>query len=205
MIYIFSKSIEFMYLMNCFKYLLVISLLLTGQLPTLSTMVFRVSLSFFSILHWYIRWSTVCMPCLLGHSGLPIIFNWCKYDRIFLWPVIIVVTFGLKFKFTASLLSTFGKKFFSNHPFRCFLPLTLPFSYAFFPGILFYSSFWYPSVCYIVVLSCLLRKSICYFVSENSGVSFHVFTFYFPVLFVQGYCSLPDFFYEVVVIFGAPY
>jgi hypothetical protein len=36
-------------------------------------------------------------------------------------------------------------------------------------------------------------------------VSFHPFEFYFPVLFVQGYCSLPDFFYEVVVIFGAPY
>jgi len=29
-----------MYLMNCFKYLLVSSLLLTGQLPTLSTLFF---------------------------------------------------------------------------------------------------------------------------------------------------------------------
>ena len=35
-------------------------------------------------------------------------------------------------------------------------------------------------------------------------MSFHPFKFYFPVLFVQGYCSLPDFFYEVVVIFGTP-
>jgi len=139
--------------MNCFKYLLVSSLLLTGQLPTLSTLFFRVSLSFFSILHCNIRWSTVCMSCLHGHSGLPIIFNRCKYDRIFPWPVIIFVTFGLKFKFTASLLSTLGKKVFSNHSFRCFLPLTLPFSYAFFPGILFYSAFWYPSVCYIIVSS----------------------------------------------------
>ena len=65
----------------------------------------------------------------------------CKQDRIFPWPVIIVVTFGLKFKFTASLLSTLGKKLFGNHPFRCFLPLALPFSYAFFPGIPFYSAF----------------------------------------------------------------
>jgi hypothetical protein len=31
------------------------------------------------------------------------------YDRIFPCPVIIVVTFGLKVKFTASLLSTLGK------------------------------------------------------------------------------------------------
>jgi hypothetical protein len=43
-------------------------------------------------------------------------------------------------------------------------------------------------------LSCLLRKSICNFVSINSGLSFHPFKFYLPVLFVQGYCSLPDFF-----------
>jgi hypothetical protein len=97
----FSRSIEFTYLVNCFKYLLVSSLLLTGQLPTLSTLVFSFSLSFFSLLHWNIRWSTVCVPCLHGHSGLPIIFNRCKYDRIFPWPVVIVVTFGLKVKFTA--------------------------------------------------------------------------------------------------------
>jgi hypothetical protein len=61
--FIFSRSIEFRYLMNCFKYLLVSSLLLTGQLPTLSTLIFRVSLSFFSLLHWNIRWSILCVPC----------------------------------------------------------------------------------------------------------------------------------------------
>ena len=96
--FIFSKSIEFTYLMNSFKYLLVSSLLLTSQLPTLSTPVFRVSLSFFSLLHWNIRWTNVRMPCLHGHSGLPIIFNRCKYDRIFPWPVIIVVTLDLSLK-----------------------------------------------------------------------------------------------------------
>ena len=105
---VFSRSIEFMYLTNCFKYLLVSSLLLTGRLPTLSKLIFRVSLSFFSLLHWNIRWSTVCMPCLHAHSGLPTIFNQCKCARIFPWPVIIVVTFGLRFRFTASLRSTLG-------------------------------------------------------------------------------------------------
>ena len=89
----FSRSIQFMYLMNCFKYLLVNSLLFTGQLPALSTLVFRISLSFCSLLHWNIRWSTVCMPCSHWHSGLPINFNRCKYNRIFPWQVIIVVTF----------------------------------------------------------------------------------------------------------------
>jgi len=34
---------------------------------------------------------------------------------------------------------------------------------------------------------------------------FHTFKFHFPVLFVQGYCSPPNSFYEVFVIFGAPY
>jgi len=61
------------------------------------------------------------------------------------------------------------------------------------------------AVCYVVILSCLLRKSICDFVSINSDVSFHPFKFNFPVPFVQGYCSFPNFFYEVIVIFGAPF
>jgi len=39
--FIFSRSIQFMYLMNCFRYVLVSSLLLTGHLPTLSTLFFR--------------------------------------------------------------------------------------------------------------------------------------------------------------------
>ena len=34
---------------------------------------------------------------------------------------------------------------------------------------------------------------------------FEPFQFYFPVLFGEGYCSLPDFFHKMVVVFGAPY
>jgi hypothetical protein len=113
----FSRSIEFTYLVNCFKYLLVSSLLLTDQLPTLSTLVFSFSLSFFNLLHWNIRWSTVCVPCLYGHSGLPIIFNRCKYDRILPWPIIIVVTFGLKVNITASLISRLRKNALVIAPF----------------------------------------------------------------------------------------
>jgi hypothetical protein len=116
MIYLY-KSIEFMYLMNCFRFMLVSSFLLAGQLPSLSTLFFKVSLSFFRLFHWNIRWSTVCIPCLHGHSGLPIIFNRCQYNRIFPWPVIFVVTFGLKFRFDASLLSTLGKNSLVIAPF----------------------------------------------------------------------------------------
>ena len=104
----------------------------------------------------------------------------------------IVVIFGLKFRFTASPLSTLGKKSFSNLHFCYFLPLSLPFSYPFFPAILFYNAIWYPAVCDVVVFSCLLRKSISDFVSINSVLRFHTFKFYFRVLCVKVYCCLPD-------------
>ena len=57
------------------------------------------------------------MPCLRGHSGLAVVFSRFKKDRIFPWPVIIVVTLGLKFKFTASLLSALGKNSLVIAPF----------------------------------------------------------------------------------------
>jgi hypothetical protein len=107
--FIFSRFIELIYLINFFKYLFVSSLLLIGHLPTFNTLLFRCALSFTSLSHLNIRWSTICVPCWHGHSGHPIIFNRCRYDRIFPWPVIIAVILGLRFKFTASLPSTLGK------------------------------------------------------------------------------------------------
>jgi hypothetical protein len=71
--FISSRSVELMYLVNCFRFLFVSSLLLFGHFPTLSTLLFRIALSFLSLLHWNIRWSAVCVPCLHGHSGLPIV------------------------------------------------------------------------------------------------------------------------------------
>jgi hypothetical protein len=62
--FIFSRSIQLMYLINCFSVLLVSSLLLTGHLLALFTLLFIVALSFTSLSHWNIIWSTVCMPCL---------------------------------------------------------------------------------------------------------------------------------------------
>jgi hypothetical protein len=76
----FSRSIKFTCLMNCFKYLLVSSLWLTGQLPTLRKLFFSFYLSFFSLLHWNIRRSNVCVPCLHGHSGLP--REYCSYWKL---------------------------------------------------------------------------------------------------------------------------
>ena len=141
-----------MYLINCFRFLLVSSLFLTGHLPTLSTQFFRISLSFFSLLHWNIRRSAVCVPCLRGLYGLHIIFSRCKSDLIFPWPVIIVVTFVIKFRLTASLFYTLGKNssviapfFVSSHWLCHFLMLSfrLSFIIALF-GILLYVawSFW---------------------------------------------------------------
>jgi hypothetical protein len=116
-LFIFSKYIELIYLSNCFKYLFVSSLLLTGHLPTFNTLLFRCALSFTSLSHLNIRWSTVCVPCLHGHSGHPMILNRCNYDRIFPWLVIIAVIFGFRFKFTASLPSTLGKNYLVTAPF----------------------------------------------------------------------------------------
>jgi hypothetical protein len=115
--FIFFRSIELIYLSNCFKYLSVSSLLLTGHLPTFNTLLFSCAFSFTSLSHLNVRWSTVCVPCLHGHSGHPIIFNRCKYDYMFPWPVIITVIFGLRFKFTASLPSTLGKNSLVIAPF----------------------------------------------------------------------------------------
>jgi len=78
--FIFSRSIQFMYLMNCFRFLSISSLLLTGQLPALCILLFRISLSFFSLLPWNIRWSTVCKSCLHGRFGLTTIFSRCKIE-----------------------------------------------------------------------------------------------------------------------------
>jgi hypothetical protein len=39
--------------MNCFKFLLVSSLLLTGHLPSLSTLLFRIAVSFLSLLQGF--------------------------------------------------------------------------------------------------------------------------------------------------------
>ena len=57
------------------------------------------------------------MSFLHGHSGLSMIFNWYRQDRIFPCPLIIVATFGFKCKFTASLLSTLGKSYLVIAPF----------------------------------------------------------------------------------------
>jgi hypothetical protein len=142
--FIFSRTIEFTYLMNCFKYLLVSSLLLTGLLRTLSTVHWSSEFLFHSLAYCTgISDGLLCVPCLHGHSGLPIIFNRCKYDRIFPWSVIIVVTLGLKVKFTASLLSTLGKNSLVIAPFvvssywRCHF-LMLSFRVSFFMALLEY-------------------------------------------------------------------
>jgi len=67
----------FIYLKNCFRFPLVSSLLLTGHLPTLSALLFRISLSFFSLLHWNIRFSTVCM----GARGGAVLLRHCATSR----------------------------------------------------------------------------------------------------------------------------
>ena len=137
--------------MNCFKFPPVSSLLFTGHLPTLVKLLFSIALSFFSFLHWNIKCSTVCIPCLHEHSASPIIFSLCKYERMFPWPVIIVVIFELNCRFTASLLSTLGKNSLVIAPFvvssQCFCYFLILFSRMSFCialfGILLYVMWWF--------------------------------------------------------------
>ena len=75
-----------MYLVNCFRFLSVSSLLFTGHLPTLIKQLFRFCLSFCSLLHWNNKWSTVCKPFLHGHSGL------VKFLCLGMWQQIVFVT-----------------------------------------------------------------------------------------------------------------
>ena len=72
--FIFSQSIVLIYLINCFKYLWVSSLFLTGQLPSFLTLHCNVPISYFNLLHSNIKWSTVWMPRLHEHSGLLQVF-----------------------------------------------------------------------------------------------------------------------------------
>ena len=64
--FIFSKSIVLIYLINCFKYLRVISLFLTGQLPSFLTLHCNIPLSFFNLLHSNIKWSTVSVTSVVS-------------------------------------------------------------------------------------------------------------------------------------------
>ena len=61
--------------MNCFRLPSISSLFFIGHLPTLIKLLFSIALSFFSLLHWNIKCSTVCIPCLHGHSALPIMIE----------------------------------------------------------------------------------------------------------------------------------
>jgi len=108
------------------------------------------------------------------------IFNRCRKDRIFPYPFIVVLTFGLNCKFTASFLSTLGRNSLVIAP--LFPPIDPAIFLCFLLASPFYSPFCYPAVCYVVVLSCFLRKSICGFVSIYPGVSFLTIKFYFPIL-----------------------
>jgi len=63
-----------MYLISCFRFLLVSSLLLTGQFPISSTLFFRITVAFFSLLQWNIRWSAVCVQYLYTYCALFAVF-----------------------------------------------------------------------------------------------------------------------------------
>jgi len=112
--------------------------------------------------------------------------------------IVVSPTFGLKFRFTASLLSTLGKNlsviaafFVSLHWICHFLML----------------SFRYPFLLRCLVSCCMLRSGFELPPSQvDLRFRYHKYRrglapiyILFSSSFVQVYCCLPDFFYEVAV------
>ena len=70
------------------------------------------SLSLCSLLHSYIRWSTVWFPPSQGHSGDSIILKRCRYTLVFPWAVNKALKFGVNLMLVDSLSLIFGKNCF---------------------------------------------------------------------------------------------
>ena len=101
--------IEFLKLVNCFRYLVTNTLFFTGQLSSFEIYPIGASLSLFSLLHWYSRWSTVWLPLAQGLSGVSIILKRFRYDLVFPCAVVIAVKLGVRLIFVFSLYLMFGK------------------------------------------------------------------------------------------------
>ena len=118
--------------MTCFKYFFTSSLFLIGQLSSFEMCAISFSLSLFSVLQSYIRWSTVWLPLVQGHSGDSIILNQCRYDLVFPWAVIIAVKLVVKLVFIFSVALMFGKNSLVAYPLvqfsHCFCHFSMLFS-----------------------------------------------------------------------------
>ena len=70
------------------------------------------SLSFWSLVHSYSRWSTVCFPPSHGHSADSTILDPCKYALVLPWAVMIDVKFGVNLILVVSVSLMIGKNCF---------------------------------------------------------------------------------------------
>ena len=130
---------EFAKLMNCFKYLFTSSLFLTGQLSSFEMYAISFSLSLFSLLQSYSRWSTVWFPLAQVHSGDSITLKLYRYDRVFPWAVSIAVMLGVRLIFIFSRSLIFGKNSLVASP-------LVPNYFSWFMAVLFADHF-YTSNC----------------------------------------------------------
>ena len=88
------------------------SLFSTGHLSWFDVLCMSLSLSLCSLLHSYIRWSTVWLPPSQEHSGDSVILKRCRYALVFPWAVTKTVKFGVSLMLVDSLSLMFGKKCF---------------------------------------------------------------------------------------------
>ena len=94
---------------DLFMYFFTSSIFLTGHLSSFEMCSIGFSLSLFSFLQSYSRWSTVWLPLAQGHSGDSIILNRCRYDLVFPWAVTIAVKLGVELIFIFNLSFMFRK------------------------------------------------------------------------------------------------
>ena len=191
---------EFVKLVNCFRYLVTNTFFFTGQLSSFEICPISVSLSLCSLLHWYSRRSTVWFPLAQGHFGDSIILKRCRYDLVFPCTVAIAVKLGVRLIFVFSLSLMIGKKIFGCKSFSSVVPLLLPLFHAFLSFLVLYFTFWEFIVAYVTVSSFPLSEFVCKLVSLVSCGCLYPCVFYVPVFLLQ--CDgLSYFFYEMVMIF----
>lgn len=99
----FSKSIEFVNWMKCFMYLFTRSFLITCQFSCFHTLLVSFSLSLWSLVQSYSRWSIVWFPPSHRHYGDPIRLKQCRYALVLPWPVMIAANFSINLILVVSL------------------------------------------------------------------------------------------------------
>ena len=113
------------------------------------------SLSFWSLVHPYSRWSTVCFPTSHGHSADSTTLDPRKYALVLPWAVTVAVKFGVNLILLVSVSLMIGK--------NCFIVKPFVVLYSF---ICHLAMLW-SLVCWTISLLGILLKDISWFLAVS--------------------------------------